>query len=429
MNRKSVLVAALIYLAWPLYQSVDYALAQPFAEIPDIVNYAASIFSYNWLLLNVILALKLPYFQRILPYDFRIRLHVLSSALIAAFILYHGIFYGIVKAKMLTWVIWALIAGLALILALGALWIPVPFFKRIREKVLAALPVPVLRSYDALKYAHKALYVALAGLVFLHILDAELIGVASPASSFGFQGLFWLTVALYLFTLARNRVLPALTVVVAETAGGITRLTLTASPRLRYKSGQFAFLRFRKPGLRYEEHPFSFTSAEGDSVVSFAIRNLGDFSAKLASVEPGEKVRVNGGFGGFWPRKSGKPLALIGSGIGEAPIISILKDIAKNQQDRPVVCVIAVTTRDELVDYEELQEIAKAMPSLKLTFLVAAEGDPLFSEDLFRREFGDASRYEFYLCSSDKVRKITLKILDALKVPRSLIHFEAFSFG
>jgi predicted ferric reductase len=301
LKRLSWALLILLFLCWPLYQALDYIKAQPFATALDLVNFTVSIFTYNWLMLNILLSLKVPVFQRVLPYDVRVQAHILSSVGIAAFVLFHGLYYGLFLKKQITTVTWLLIFLVPHMLILAVLWIPVPGFRKLRDALYARRSFHLIRSYDAFKILHRVLFLALAILTYLHIWDAEIVGVASPASLFGFQALFFFTMAMVLIALIHWATQPRLRVIQASKRGRVTELSLEPSRRLRYRSGQFAFVSLNLPGFRLEEHPFSFTSAESEKLVSFAVKDIGDFSAKVAALKPGDLVRVNGGFGHFLP--------------------------------------------------------------------------------------------------------------------------------
>lgn len=420
---------AFFYLVLPLAQVVDYVAAQPFSDALDGLNFAASILAYDWLLLTVLVGLKLPWFQATFPYDWRMRVHVVTTVFAAVFLTWHTVYYLVLKAKFIDLVTWSLMGVFVALVALSLLWIPLPGFRTARRTLLDRLGSGVLKSYDWLKGSHKLLFFTLAGLTYLHVLDAKLIGVASPLSSLAFQALFVVTAALFLWTRLRNLTLPSLSVRSLTTEGGIVRLVLGPHPRLKYRSGQFAFLRFPQPGLRGEEHPFSFTSAGHEDEVRFAVRALGDFTSRLSTLQPGDRVRVNGGFGGFHPKPGLQPLALIGSGIGAAPLVSILKDIAHQNHDREVVALLSVTQREELIDADALDELRDVMPNLRLRIFVFEEDGVLYGPEMLRRELGDAGRYRYFLCSSDKVRRIVVGALRNLGVKPKNIHFEAFTLG
>jgi predicted ferric reductase len=429
MKTKGVFILALLYLVWPLYQVTDYILGQPMSGPLDNLNYAASILAFDWLLLNVLLGLKIPAFQKHLPYDFRIRAHIITSSLVMAFLVWHAVYYLFIVDKqisLVTWVLLSLVAGFALF---SVLWIPLPGFTKFRQVVTAALKFGFLKSYDALKAVHKVLFVALAGVTYWHVLDAKLIGVASPASSFGFEFLFFVTVAAFAWTRIQNLTLPTLEVLSISRHGDTTRLALAGHPRVKYQAGQFAFLRFQSPALKDEEHPFSFISAGHEPVVEFAVRGLGDFTTRLSTLKPGDKVKINPGFGAFRPSKGTKPLVLMGTGIGSVPLVSIAKDLAVTQPDRRVECFVAAPSRGHIVDLDRLEALAAERPTFRLHVLARDEGSPRLDEAFLASTLASPRDYDYYLCASDKVRIGLVDTLGRLGVRRRNVHYEAFGLG
>ena len=45
------------------------------------------------------------------------------------------------------------------------------------------------------------------------------------------------------------------------------------------------------------------------------------------------------------------------------------------------------------------------------------------------KPWGDPARYDYFVCSSDKVRSILLGQLSSLKVPSRRVHYETFGLG
>lgn len=416
---RGIILVLALYLAWPLYQVFDYIAVQPFANTIDMANYAASILAYNWLLLNVLLALKLPVLQRWVPYDFRVQAHILSTLAIVAFLAFHAVYYFFLNVKEINAVTWSLTVLFPVLVLLSVRWIPLPVVKFFHR------PGP----YDLRKTIHKTLYVVVAAFAYFHVVDAKIIGVSSPLASAGYPVLFGVTVVAFALTRLRNRFLPVLTVKNVEVQGATLRLTLNASPRLRYRAGQFAFLRFLVPNLRGEEHPFSFTSVPGEASVQFAIKNVGDFTQKLVQLQPGDRVQVNGGFGAFRPQHVHRPLALVGTGIGAAPLVSLLKDLQKKEPQAPVVCFVSANSREDLVDPDWWDQLPGGFPGLDLKVYLTGQGAPLLGKEVFDNELVHPDRYEYLLCSSSRVRMALVGALESLGVPKKQIHFEEFAFG
>ena len=439
MKPRGAVLLAFLYGILPAAQSVVYVQAfvangGPFAASLDALqafNFFSSIFSYHWLLANVILSLKIPLLQNALPYDVRIRFHVWTTLAVTLLLLWHGVYTIFVNPQTIDLYSWVPLPLFLLLMVLALIWVPLP---GLRNLVVA-------KAYDFLKTGHKIAFLLLAGFSWWHVVDRGLSILdpnrshnVDPVSAWAYQLLFGATVALYVFSVIREATLPVLEVESVTRAGGILRLALKKNPSVRYRGGQFAFLRVLTPALRREEHPFSYTSGEGDRTIGFAIRELGDYTTRLQTLKAGDKVTVNGSFGGFYPAFSGetkapRPLALIGSGIGTAPLLSILKDLAYRDPLREVVFFQAVTKRAELLEPGTVAELAKLMPQLRLKTLVYEEDGLLYSPELLARELTTPSQYEVYLCSSERVRLAVMKALLSLGVRRKNVHFEAFSLG
>jgi len=429
MKARGLALVAFLYLILPLTQAWVYLAGLPFADTVDTINFTASIVSYHWLLANVLMGLKVPLLQNALPYDLRIRLHVWTSMGLFAFLVYHAVYGIFLKAKVIDLVSWSLVGVFTAMMALSMLWIPVPGLKKLRTKLVGLVKFGFLKSYDWLKAGHKVLFTTLAALTYVHVVQSDVLGLVPPVAALGYQLLFLVTAGFFLWTRIQNLTLPTLEVLSVATAGGIVRLALSGHPRLSYRSGQFAYLRFTHPDLRGEEHPFSFTTARHEDGVGFAVRASGDFTKKLSGLKPGDKVRVNGGFGAFHPGKGTTPLALVGSGVGAAPLVSILKEVAQREPDREVVVLLSVKDRTEMIEPEIMVQLKMSMPRLKLKIFQYHEGLPLFVPELFTLEMGDPTRFQYYLCSSDKVRATVVTSLKAVGVKARNIHFEAFNLG
>ena len=429
MKARGLVLVAFLYLILPLVQVGFYLAGLPFADAVDTLNFTASIVSYHWLLANVLMGLKVPLLQNTLPYDLRIRLHVWTSLGLFAFLVFHAVYGIFLKAKIIDLVSWSLTGIFLTMMALSLLWIPIPGLKTLRTKLLGLVRFGFLKSYDWLKAGHKVLFTALAGLTYVHVVQSDVLGLVPPVSAWAYQGLFLVTAGFFLWTRIQNLTLPTLEVRSVALAGGIVRLGLSGHPRLNYRSGQFAYLRFAHPDLRGEEHPFSFTTARHEAGVGFAVKDSGDFTRKLAALKPGDKVRVNGGFGAFHPGRGAAPLALVGTGVGAAPLVSILKEVAQKDPNREVVVLLSVKDKSEMIEPETLVQLKLSMPGLKLKVFQYHEGLPLFVPRLFTLEMDDPARFQYFVCTSDKVRAQVVESLKAVGVKPRNIRFEAFNLG
>jgi len=108
---------------------------------------------------------------------------------------------------------------------------------------------------------------------------------------------------------------------------------------MRFEPGQFAWITVGRSPFSVTAHPFSFcSSAEADGSLEVAIKDAGDFSSSVATVDPGTRVYVDGPHGVFSiDQYEGAGFCLIAGGVGIAPAMSMLETLADRGDARPVV--------------------------------------------------------------------------------------------
>jgi predicted ferric reductase len=92
----------------------------------------------------------------------------------------------------------------------------------------------------------------------------------------------------------------------------------------RFQPGQFAWLSLWNGPFGMREHPFSFSSsAERLGEMTMTIRELGDFTATVKEVRPGQRAYLDGPYGAFSVDRHRSPgYVFIVGGVGITPVIS-----------------------------------------------------------------------------------------------------------
>lgn len=423
-----MLLLGLFYLILPAVQAAWLLASQPFLEVWDTANFVAGVLCFHWMLANILVTSRIPWLQRHLPWDARVRFHLYGTLGIGLTLVFHAL-YKIVIGKEIDLVSWSLLGLFVALVLVGCLWIPLPGVQRLRAALLKAVHRGLHHSYDWLKRFHGWLYLVLAVLMYVHIIEAELIEVVDPISAWLYRLTLGLTAAAWLWARLRRWFLPRARVVDRQLIGGIHRLTLETPRPLPFRGGQFSFLRFHTPALRGEEHPFSFLNAPGSTTLKFGIRALGDFTRRLDSLKPGDQVSLAGGFGGFFPKPADRQLCLIASGIGSVPCLSLLAQLAEEGDRRPILFFLAVDHEDEIPDPDLLASLPARLPGLQLIKLLRSQGDPEFSLDFFARHLANPADWTYFLCSSPRVRQVVYGILRRLGLRRRQIHWESFTLA
>ena len=210
---------------------------------------------------------------------------------------------------------------------------------------------------------HLSMYLALA-LSFAHVIVLGPSFVRHPLSRFLWI-VFWLATAgmviAYRFGLPLVRTLRhRLTVVEVRPEGpGVVSVICKGRrlERLAVSGGQFFEWRFLTRGMWWQAHPFSLSARPKPPYLRLTVKDRGDFSAAVASLQPGTRVAIEGPYGVFTSHaRCRRKAVLIAGGIGVTAIRALLEDLPKSTE--PVVFLRA-SSESDLVLSSEVAELAR----------------------------------------------------------------------
>src|SRR5256714_2749406 len=154
--------------------------------------------------------------------------------------------------------------------------------------------------------------------------------------------------------------------VVEESPGVVSvRIAGRHLDRLGARAGQCFLWRFLDRKRWWAAHPFSLSEAPDGRSLRITVKALGDFSGRLAELEPGTRVIAEGPFGVFTEaaRKREKVL-LVAGGIGITPIRALMEDMSGD-----VVVIYRVVRDEDVIFRDELEELA-AERGITLHFVI-----------------------------------------------------------
>uniref|UniRef100_A0A9I9E0G6 Uncharacterized protein n=1 Tax=Cucumis melo TaxID=3656 RepID=A0A9I9E0G6_CUCME len=240
------------------------------------------------------------------------------------------------------------VTGIIMVVLMAiAFTLATPWFRRNKLKV--PKPLKKLTGFNAFWYSHH-LFVAVYTLLVVH-------GIYLYLTKEWYKKTTWMYLAvpvlLYgcerLIRAFRSGIKPVKILKVAVYPGNVLALHMSKPHGFKYKSGQYM-------------HPFSITSAPEDNYLSVHIRTLGDWTRKLKDVfsevcQPPQagksgllraeflqggapnpkfpKILIDGPYGA--PAQDYKKydvVLLVGLGIGATPMVSIVKDIIDNIEEK-----------------------------------------------------------------------------------------------
>ena len=204
----------------------------------------------------------------------------------------------------------------------------------------------------------------------------------------------------------------------------------------RFRPGQFAWIRLGSTPMGFEEHPFTIASAPRRSgEIEFTIKQLGDFSGRIAEVAVGDKAWVDGPHGAFSPdhhRSHG--LVLIAGGVGITPMISVLRSLALRGDDRDHLLFVSARALEELLFREEITELAARL-RLRVVELLDNPHDGwtggtgfLDAQTLAANLPRQRERLDFFICGPPPMVTGVMTSLRSIGVAPHHIHTEKFDF-
>ncbi len=176
-----------------------------------------------------------------------------------------------------------------------------------------------------------------------------------------------------------------------------------------FDPGQFAWIAVNSSPFAISQHPFSFSSMADTppgGTIAMTVKAAGDFTSALPSVVPGTRVYVDGPHGVFsMDRRQAPGYVFIAGGIGVTPLYSMLLTMREREDVRPVTLFYASANQDDVVFYEELEELRASMPNLTVVYVLDhapdgwdGESGRITTELLARHLPPQFLRYEYLIC-------------------------------
>ena len=209
------------------------------------------------------------------------------------------------------------------------------------------------------------------------------------------------------------RKLPTRVISIARPAPDVAvlRMQLPANDAFRYHAGQFVEFILRDGSRR----SYSMANAPhhlGDPpAIELHIRHMpgGKFTDHVfGAMKEKEILRMEGPFGSFFLREdSTKPIVLLASGTGFAPIKAIIEHIEHKAITRPAVLYWGARSRADLYQHEWALEAAARLPQLQYVPVLseakpedAWSGRTGFVHRAVMQDLPDLSRHQVYACGA-----------------------------
>ncbi|MBM4163831.1 MAG: 2Fe-2S iron-sulfur cluster binding domain-containing protein [Lentisphaerae bacterium] len=148
----------------------------------------------------------------------------------------------------------------------------------------------------------------------------------------------------------------------------------------------------------------------------------------------GDRVTLNGPYGTFGLRPTGRELIFIAGGSGMAPIRAILLEMARTQNPRPCRYFFGARAKRDLFLVEEMRRIETELPSFRFIPALSApdpddrwEGETGLITEVVGRHVTNAAQAEAYLCGSPLMIDACIQVLREKGMPEENIFYDKFA--
>jgi len=209
------------------------------------------------------------------------------------------------------------------------------------------------------------------------------------------------------------------------------------NPPFTYRAGQFVWMTEGARRFPLFDHPFSIADSPTRPGLSLIIKEAGDFTRTIGTLEPGTPVGIDGPYGDFTLEANDcDGMLLLAGGVGIAPVIGLLRDMAARRDPRPVRLAYAAGRPENFTCLDEI-EAAKTLLDLK-TLFASEEDEPGWRGVVGRLDHGrlaelldglERKRTVAFICGpGPMVTAVSDALLD-LGLPMTNVVYERFDYG
>ncbi len=202
---------------------------------------------------------------------------------------------------------------------------------------------------------------------------------------------------------------------------------------VRFSPGQFAWLTLSESPFHVKEHPFSYSSsAEQSGWVEFTIKEVGDFTRTINESRCGEIVYLDGPYGtlstdGY---ESSNGLVFVAGGVGIAPIMSMLRTLADQGDNRSLLLFYGNRCWERVAFREEISTLQNRL-NLRIVHVLLEppenwQGERGFLDQPLLLKYLPHRRnaLEYFICGPTAMQKSVEHALHRLEVPLKRVHTE-----
>lgn len=181
---------------------------------------------------------------------------------------------------------------------------------------------------------------------------------------------------------------------------------------------------------------YSFSSAPHEERLTFLVKltpggAMSTWLEERAAV--GDEITFTGPHGSFFLRETDRPVLLLAGGTGLAPVLSMLRKLRADDSARKAHLLYGVTTDEDLVALDQIEEVAAGLPGLTWDHCVADPESTAVNKGYVTGLIGPEHLYDgdvaIYLCGPPPmVEAVRRHVADAGTEPTGF-YYEKFALA
>jgi predicted ferric reductase len=302
-----------------------------------------------------------------------------------------------------------------------------------------ALPIP----YEAWRASHGVMALVAIGLTIDHLSRVGTYSRTWPLSAFWpALALATIATALMVYTFRARRMCNESWRVTSKRhiARDLWELKIGSKgvSKLDFRAGQFAWVAFAPRRFPLFDHPFSIASSPLDgNEVSFIIKESGDFTKRVDAIAIGTEVGIDAPHGCFvLDDLDSESVLLLAGGVGVAPVVGILRDLAARGDRRPIRLLYAGRAAATMIDPREIDAIARGLDFRAIYLVEVADGNPCYEIGVLSADHLTAMLQDFdpektaaMICGPSSMMASAADALYHRGVPLGRIRYERFDYA
>jgi predicted ferric reductase len=194
---------------------------------------------------------------------------------------------------------------------------------------------------------------------------------------------------------------------------------------IKFKPGQFAFVKFSSKVLSREAHPFSFSSFDGESL-KIAIKEAGDYTKKVGGLTKGDTADIEGPFGIFsFKNIKNENQIWIAGGVGITPFLSMLRSLGEKDRDYKIDFYFSVKDKSCLAFKDEIESIARINKNLNVIFWTT-DTNGFISAEKIKSQTTSLMQRDILICGPGVMMSTLKKQFLNLGFEKGNLHTEEF---